>query len=232
MRRETSALRSAAFGNKLSGTLPAALGALTDLVELCARSPPIPRGGEGPARPRSAESVRSRARAVRRSYLDSNGFTGTIGSWIGSLAKLTYLYARALACMVGYRGSGACALLRRALLGVLEYSAAWGLRCDLRVEACVRAHCVCVCVCVLVFVRLLMRVVSTAHTRMHAMRAHACAAWPCVCVRARTCAWYGRRVLHEGVRPRVRRLPQHCAPLAYISTYIFRARMEHRAYLK
>ena len=36
MRRETSALRSAAGENKLSGTLPAALGALTDLVALCA----------------------------------------------------------------------------------------------------------------------------------------------------------------------------------------------------
>jgi hypothetical protein len=36
MRRETSAVRSAAERNKLSGTLPAALGALTDLVYLCA----------------------------------------------------------------------------------------------------------------------------------------------------------------------------------------------------
>ena len=55
MRRETSVFRSSADGNKLSGTLPAALGALTDLVELCARAPLSPRGGEGPARPRSAE---------------------------------------------------------------------------------------------------------------------------------------------------------------------------------
>jgi hypothetical protein len=100
MRRETSALCSYAYGNKLSGALPAALGALTDHVALCAR-PPIPRGGEGPARPRSAESVRSRARAVLRSYLGYNGLTGTIGSWIGSLAKLTVLYARARACMGG-----------------------------------------------------------------------------------------------------------------------------------
>jgi hypothetical protein len=102
MRRETSAFRSAADGNKLSGTLPAALGALTDLVVLCARPSAIMRGGEGPARPRSAESARSRARAVLRSYLGSNGFTGTIGGWIGSLAKLTFLYARARACTGGY----------------------------------------------------------------------------------------------------------------------------------
>ena len=49
-----------------------------------------------------AESVRPRARAVLRSYLDSNGLTGTIGGWIGSLAKLTVLYARARACTGGY----------------------------------------------------------------------------------------------------------------------------------
>jgi hypothetical protein len=102
MRRETSAFGSDASRNKLSGALPAALGALTDLVELCARTSAIPRGGDGPARPRSAEAVRSRARAVLRSYLGWNGLTGTIGGWIGSLAKLTGLYARARACTGGY----------------------------------------------------------------------------------------------------------------------------------
>jgi hypothetical protein len=50
MRRETSAFRSYAGENKLSGTLPAALGALTDLVALCARAPkPARRGRLGAA---------------------------------------------------------------------------------------------------------------------------------------------------------------------------------------
>ena len=80
--------------------------------------------------------MRSRARAVLRSYLGSNGLTGTIGGWIGSLAKLTFLYARARACTGGTPGGGACALLRRVLLGVLEYSAPWGLHCDLRLCVC------------------------------------------------------------------------------------------------
>jgi hypothetical protein len=52
-----------------------------------------------------AESVRPRARAVLRSYLSSNGLTGTIGGWIGSLAKLKLLYARARACMGGTPGA-------------------------------------------------------------------------------------------------------------------------------
>jgi hypothetical protein len=43
-------LRSAAYQNKLSGALPAALGALTDLVALCARAPkPARRGRPGAA---------------------------------------------------------------------------------------------------------------------------------------------------------------------------------------
>ena len=99
--RLTSAFRSAAEGNKLSGTLPAALGALTDLVALCARAPKPAPAGKARRRRAPAESVRPRARAVLRSYLGSNGFTGTIDSWIGSLAKLTLLYARARACMGG-----------------------------------------------------------------------------------------------------------------------------------
>ncbi len=131
-----------------------------------------------------------------RSYLGSNGLTGTIGGWIGSLAKLTALYARAGACTGGTPGGGARALLRRVLLGVLEYSAPWGLRCDLRGAACARVRvrvCVCVCVClyvcVLVCVLVCVCVESTAHVRSHAMRLHACVAWLCVCVcpRAHVC---------------------------------------------
>jgi hypothetical protein len=85
--------------------------------------------------------------------------TGTIGGWVGSLAKLTGLYARARACKGGTPGGGARALLRRVLLGVLEYSAPWGLRCDLLGAACARTVrvcvnvCVCVCVCVCACVR-------------------------------------------------------------------------------
>ena len=193
MRRETSALRSAADGNKLSGTLPAALGALTDLVALCAR--PLPQAcAAGTARrgPASAESVRSRARAVLRSSLHSNGLTGTIGGWIGSLAKLTLVDARARACMGGYPGGGARALTRAGSVGGTGVLCAVGAA--VRPARCgVRAHCarvcvfVCVCVCVCVFV-------WTSHRGMHAVRAHASAAWPCVCA----CTWYDRRVLHEG----------------------------------
>ena len=110
------ALRSAADGNKLSGTLPAALGALTDLVGLCARPPPRSHAAGKARRGRApAESVRPRARAALRSVLGSNGLTGTIGGWIGSLAKLTLLYARARAFTGGTPGGGARALTRRVL---------------------------------------------------------------------------------------------------------------------
>ena len=115
MRRKTSAFRSAAEKNKLSGALPAALGALTDLVGLCARPAQARAAGKARRGPAPAESVRSRARAVLHSYLDSNGLTGTIGGWIGSLAKLTDLYARARACTGGTPGGGARALTRRVL---------------------------------------------------------------------------------------------------------------------
>jgi hypothetical protein len=73
--------------------------------------------------------------------------TGTIGIWIGSLAKLAVLCARARACTGGTAGA-AHAHSRGGDWGVLEYSAAWGLRCDLRGAACARTVCVCVCVCV------------------------------------------------------------------------------------
>jgi hypothetical protein len=88
-----SARGSAANGNKLSGALPAALGALTALELLCAR--PLGARREGPARGGKARrGPLRRSDAVLRSELSSNGLTGTIGSWIGSLAKLKLLYAR------------------------------------------------------------------------------------------------------------------------------------------
>jgi hypothetical protein len=85
--------------------------------------------------------VRSRARAVLRSNLGSNGLTGTIGGWIGSLAKLTGLYARARACTGGTAAAAHAHSRGGYCLGVLEYSAPWGLPCDLRGA---RAY-VCVC---------------------------------------------------------------------------------------
>ena len=105
--RLTSARGRSAWGNQLSGAVPAALGALTDLELLRAR--PLASGGKarhGPLR----RSVRSCARAVLRSGLGSNRLTGTIGSWISSLAKLAYLYA-APAHTVRVCGGGA--LVRR-----------------------------------------------------------------------------------------------------------------------
>ncbi len=110
------------------------------------RSPKLAREGKARRGRAPAESVRSRARAVLRSYLGSNGLTGTIGSWIGSLAKLTRLYARARACMGGTPGAahahscgGYC----------------WGYWSTLRRGGCgascavkrARALCACVCVC-------------------------------------------------------------------------------------
>ena len=73
--------------NNLDGTLPAELGKLTDLEDLCADgSAPPPRspstGPVGAARLRSA---------VVRSQCQQNKLSGTIGSWIGSMAKLTYM---------------------------------------------------------------------------------------------------------------------------------------------
>ncbi len=139
---------------------------------LQARAAGKARRGRAPA-----ESVRARARAVLRSYLGYNDLTGTIGGWIGSLAKLTVLCARARACTGGTPGGGARALLRRVLLGVPEYFAPWGLRCDLRNAACACALCACVRVCACVCVCLCVCVLSRQHT---------CACTPCGCTRART----------------------------------------------
>ena len=72
--------------NSLTSAVPPELGKLTDLEDLCA-APRRLRVGDGRTR---------RARSVcmwLRSGLGPNRFSGTLGSWVGSLAKLTWLYA-------------------------------------------------------------------------------------------------------------------------------------------
>ncbi len=70
--------------NNLDGTLPAELGKLTDLEYLCADgSAPPPRSPS--RRDRSAPRLRA---AVVRSNCGNNKLSGTIGGWIGSMAKL------------------------------------------------------------------------------------------------------------------------------------------------
>ena len=74
--------------NNLDGTLPAELGKLTDLEDLCAdgSAPLLPRkpiGGTG--------RRRAYAAAVVCRYCEQNKLSGTIGGWIGSMAKLTWL---------------------------------------------------------------------------------------------------------------------------------------------
>ena len=71
--------------NHLDGTLPAELGKLTDLDELCAAgsAPPLLRSpSAGPVRRRAG------ALAVARRDCSGNKLSGTIGGWIGSMAKL------------------------------------------------------------------------------------------------------------------------------------------------
>ena len=189
MRRETSALRSGADGNKLSGTLPAALGALTDLVGLCAR--PLPqalRGGEGPARPRSRRvgALTRACGAAQRAGLERlDRHDRRLDRLAGEAQRLVRPRPRVHG---EYPGGGARANTRAGTVGGTGVLCAVGAA--VRPARCgVRAHCVRVCVCACVCV------VWTSHTGMHAVRAHASAAWPCVCV----CTWYDRRVLHEGV---------------------------------
>ena len=73
------------MANILDGTLPAELGKLTDLETLCAALRCRRAACGGPV-----GAARSRA-AVVRSYFSTNTLSGTIGSWIGSMAKLTWL---------------------------------------------------------------------------------------------------------------------------------------------
>ncbi len=108
--------------NSLTGTVPPELGKLTDLEELCA----------APRRLRVGDGRACRARIVcvwLRSELSSNRFSGTLGSWVGSLAKLRRLYVPACAhtdarARAGSRDKREQSHARRA-----------------------RTQCVCACVC-------------------------------------------------------------------------------------
>ncbi len=104
------------YANSLTGAVPPELGKLTDLEDLCA----------APRRLRIGDGRTRRARSVcgwLRSSLSSNRFSGTLGSWVGSLAKLSGLYAPRA------RTVRACVCECRAM----------------RLCVCV---CVCVCLCV------------------------------------------------------------------------------------
>ena len=70
--------------NHLDGTLPAELGKLTDLEILCAAL----RRRRTAVADRSAPRLRG---AAVCSECGKNKLSGTIGSWIGSMAKLTYV---------------------------------------------------------------------------------------------------------------------------------------------
>ena len=71
--------------NNLDGTLPAELGKLTDLEALCAALRRRRAAVAGTGR------RRAHAPALVRSQCSENKLSGTIGGWIGSMAKLTYL---------------------------------------------------------------------------------------------------------------------------------------------
>jgi hypothetical protein len=66
--------------NNLDGTLPAELGKLTDLDYLCAALRRRRAALRGPV-----------GAAVVCSDCEHNTLSGTIGGWIGSMAKLTWL---------------------------------------------------------------------------------------------------------------------------------------------
>ena len=73
--------------NNLDGTLPAELGKLTDLEALCAALRRCCRA----VHRRDRSAPRAHAPAVVRSYCGWNKLSGTIGGWIGSMTKLTWL---------------------------------------------------------------------------------------------------------------------------------------------
>ncbi len=73
------------WANNLDGTLPAELGKLTDLEDLCAA---LRRRGAAVGGPVGAACSGA---AVVRSACSGNKLSGTIGSWIGSMARLTLL---------------------------------------------------------------------------------------------------------------------------------------------
>jgi hypothetical protein len=84
-------LRSAGRGmgvNHLDGTLPAELSKLTDLEALCAALRRCCRAAH-----RRTGRRRAYTHAVVRSDCERNKLSGTIGGWIGSMAKLTLLSA-------------------------------------------------------------------------------------------------------------------------------------------
>ena len=145
--RETSALHSAARGNKLSGTLPAALGALTDLVALCARPAQIPRGGEGPARPRSRR-VGALTRACGAAQLPGLERLDRHDRRLDRLAGEAHSVVRPRPRVHGgYPGGGARAPTRAGTVG--GTGVLCGVGAAVRPARCgVRAHCVRVCVCV------------------------------------------------------------------------------------
>ncbi len=73
------------WDNQLDGSLPAELGKLTDLEDLCAA---LRRHRAAIGGPVSAARL---CAAVVCSACNRNKLSGTIGSWIGSMAKLTLL---------------------------------------------------------------------------------------------------------------------------------------------
>ncbi len=145
--------------NSLTGAVPPELGTLTDLVSLCA-APRRLRVGDGRTR---------RARSVcvwLRSALSSNRFSGTLGSWVGSLAKLSYLCAphartvtrardtRAQSHARHTRTVRACVCVWRVVSECVRFCVCVLLCvCVLARSACVSVFmCVCVLMCVCVFV--------------------------------------------------------------------------------
>jgi hypothetical protein len=143
----------------LTGTLPPELATLSQLASLCARPPArLPRDGMWPplrARP-------PRAMRWLRSGLGPNGLSGSLASWIGSLVKLTRLYALVAA------GAGSTGALCKDAPALRQ-----------RVHRVATQHCCAALSCR----RVHARADTHARTRTHTVRAcvRACVR---VCVRA------------------------------------------------